>query len=62
MIYLKLAADPDNPQQIEGEFHVTEAGLLTVREDGKVPRTYSPHAWISFEDFSDEPPALNFGV
>jgi hypothetical protein len=48
---LKLAADPTTNEQIKGTFAIGDAGVLTVYEEGLVPRLYSPNAWISIEDF-----------
>lgn len=57
MISLTLADDPNHNEQIEGSFTVTDGGVLTVRQEGMVPRIYSPSAWLRIEDFRGAPEA-----
>lgn len=54
MFVLTLARDPKEPIQIQGSFTIGEGGVLTVHEEGVVPRIYAPAAWIQIEDFGEE--------
>jgi hypothetical protein len=47
---LTLVSDPTSHERVEGTFSVTDGGVLTVQEQGRAPRIYSPSAWISVED------------
>lgn len=52
MFTLTLADDPNHNENVNGTFTLSEGGVLTVHEEGLVPRIYSPTAWLRIEDFT----------
>lgn len=53
MFVLTLTAQPNDHEEIDGTFSVTDGGVLTVHESGLVPRIYAPSAWVLIEDFAE---------